>query len=427
MRAMVQNTVHLDGARVTRAQCLGDPGAGLQVAQDAMMLGRLAIGAACVGGMKRSLQLLLRYARRRTISTGRLLDNPVVLERIGAVSAAAAALESLVGHIAGRLDRGEEVPVDAYVACKIAGSEWVWRAADDLVQFLGGRGYIETNVGAQLLRDARVTRILEGPTEALGMYLGSRVVNDGDAIRRFLEGLGAAPVAARLAAAAGDIHARCLDRPRFGDGPDARRLAYALIGQVATDAVLLAATPRTAAPHGRTWAEQRFAASIAAALERSSGNGFRLDGTEAGSLVDAYAASIGDIEQSRAGEDHDLDALLRRGDGTRPLPHVAPAASPDSAPPVSASSGSPPAPVRVDAAAIERFIARWVAKELKLPDTSIDPGRSFFDYGLDSVTTVMLTASLEEWLHLELNPEVLYDVPVIRRCAAHLAQLQLPA
>lgn len=427
MRGMVQNAIYLEGARVTRAQCLGDVGAGMKVAQDAMMQGRLWIGAACVGGMKRCLQLLVRYAGRRSISTGRLLDNPVLLERAGVLSAALGALESLVTHIAQRLDRGEEVPVDAFVVCKTAGSEWFWRAADDLVQFLGGRGYIETNIAAQLLRDARVTRILEGPTEALGMFLGSRVVNDGAPLHRFLaEDLGATTLSARLAGVAEEIHARCTSgKPRFGGGADARRWAYALIGQVATDAVLLAATRRRAAGHSLAWAEQRFEASVAVALAQSSENGFRLDAAELSSLVYGYAASIGDIEQSLAGEDHALDEMLRREDGLRSKPQAAAAVAARREAPTAAAHLEPAsAPAHIDAAAIERFIVHWLAVELKLPEASIDPSRSLFNYGLDSVTTVMLAVSLEEWLALEINPEIVYDISVIRRFAAHLAERQ---
>ena len=110
MRAMVQNTVHFDGARVTHAQRLGETGGGMRVAQDAMLQGRLAIGAAAVGGIKRCLQLLVRYAERRTISTGRLLDNPALLDRAAAVGSALAGLDALVATIGDRLDRGVEVP-----------------------------------------------------------------------------------------------------------------------------------------------------------------------------------------------------------------------------------------------------------------------------------------------------------------------------
>jgi alkylation response protein AidB-like acyl-CoA dehydrogenase/acyl carrier protein len=429
MRGMVQNTIHLDGARVTRGQCLGEIGGGMRVAQGAMMQGRLAIGAACVGGMKRSLQLLVRYADRRSIATGRLLDNPVLLERVSASSAALAGIESLVAHVAQRLDDGVDVPVDAFVVCKIAGSEWLWRAADDLVQFLGGRGYIETNVAAQLLRDARVTRILEGPTEALGAFLGSRVLHDGAALHEFLSrGLGAPAVSSRLADAAREIDARCTSgRCRFGDGPgDARRWSHALIGQVALDAVLFAAMPRGGPSYRLAWAEQRFEASIAAAFARSDANAFHAGAADLQSAVDGYVASIGDVEQSLAGEDHALDWMLRRTDTTRPGVDRTTASMPPAVEaPVPADPTSFRAPV--DAVSVERFIVSHVARALKLPQASIDPDRSFFDYGLDSVTTVMLAASLEDWLGLTINPELIYDIPVIRRFAVHVAQHQAGA
>ena len=427
MRGMVQNTIYLDGVRVTRSQCLGEPASGMKVAQGAMMQGRLAIGAACVGGMKRSLQLLARYAERRQISTGRLVDNPVLLERVGAISAALSGVDGLVNSIAARLDKGVDVPGDALIVCKVAGSEWLCRAADDLVQFLGGRGYIETNVATQLWRDARVTRILEGPSEALNMFLGSRVLNDGGALHEFLKGLGAADVSARLEAVAQAIHARCTSGQfRFGDGPaDRRRWAYALIGHVATDAVLLAATPQTGPNHCRPWAEQRFEASIATALAQASEEGYRFTGDDFSRLAGEYRSSIGDIEQSLDGEDTSLDQMLRRAERPsakqeKPTPLVDVVVTEQPAGPEPRPEPPTAKPV-IDAGAIEQFLIAEVALALKLQKSSIDPTRSLLYYGVDSVTTVMLAANLEDWLQLSINPEIVYNLPVIRQLATELA------
>jgi acyl carrier protein len=60
-----------------------------------------------------------------------------------------------------------------------------------------------------------------------------------------------------------------------------------------------------------------------------------------------------------------------------------------------------------------------------LPEGSVDSRRSFFDYGLDSVTTVMLGARLEEWQRIEVNPELPYEVPMIARFAQELARRKL--
>ncbi|MEO1593250.1 MAG: AMP-binding protein, partial [Cyanobacteria bacterium J06632_22] len=207
MRGMVQNAVFLENVPVEAAQMLGTSGAGMVVAQDAMMYGRLAIAAASVGGMKRCAQLMLRYSQRRTISTGKLLENPVTLTRLDWVTSAIAALDSLVTVIAQRLDREQPVPEELYAVCKIVGPEFYWQTADDLVQCLGGRGYIETNMAPQILRDARILRIFEGPTEALAMYLGARVLCQPATLRNFFIELNLQPLADELFEAVEQISA----------------------------------------------------------------------------------------------------------------------------------------------------------------------------------------------------------------------------
>ena len=64
----------------------------------------------------------------------------------------------------------------------------------------------------------------------------------------------------------------------------------------------------------------------------------------------------------------------------------------------------------------------WLAQELKLPAGTVKPTDSFFDYGLDSVTVIMLTASLEDWLGCSLIPEIAYDYPVISALAQQVVR-----
>ena len=51
---------------------------------------------------------------------------------------------------------------------------------------LGGRGYIEINGASQILRDVRMLRILEGPTENLYSYLGTAMAKAAGAGRAIL-------------------------------------------------------------------------------------------------------------------------------------------------------------------------------------------------------------------------------------------------
>ena len=327
MRGMVQNFIHLNDVRVGSVHVLGEPRAGMEAAQDAMLYTRLAIGAMCVGGMKRCAQLMLRYATRRDIGTGRLLDNPVTLARLSDLTAAIAAFETLVARIAELLDDGYLVPAEAYVACKTAGPELLWKAADNLVQLLGGRGYIETNIAAQILRDARVFRIFEGPTETLNMFLGSRVLHRSAELHQFLcNGLGAPAVSDSLRDAAERIQARWWSEPTApsSDGPSALRWASMLIGEVATSAILLAAvqgavkrTPSNQLRRAVEWARSQFDQTLERALTGTPVEPVLLNANEATSLISSYAETIGDLEQTLAGEDRALDELLRRKETTR--------------------------------------------------------------------------------------------------------------
>ena len=186
MRGMVQNTIYLEGAIVTKDYQLGLEGHGMQVAQDAMMLGRLGISALSLGGMKRCLQLILRYSEKRIISSGKLLDNKVTLMYISDIVYAIIALENIIEVIVNRIDNNEFIPNELFAICKIFGSEFLWGASDKLVQLLGGRGYIETNIAPQMLRDARVFRIFEGPTETLYCFIGAKLLNNPEEIYTFL-------------------------------------------------------------------------------------------------------------------------------------------------------------------------------------------------------------------------------------------------
>ena len=308
LRGMVQNAVWLDDAPVHASHLLGPVGTGMDVAQEAMTITRLAIGVEALGAMKRALQLMHRYASQREVATGRLLDNPVTLARVSASAAAVTALEALVDTVCRRLDEGRVVPPEAFIACKVGGSERLWETVDGLVQVLGGRGYIESTLVPQLLRDARVFRIFEGPTETLHHFLGVRALYQGAELHRFLiEGLGAR-VSDRLREAADLVNARwSRGAVSAADRVAGSRWACSLIGEAALDAVLWAAVDSDAQAAPRL--EARFEDTVRRALTQAPG-GLRADAATA--IVSSYAETIGDVEQTLPGEDRDLDPLLRR-------------------------------------------------------------------------------------------------------------------
>lgn len=433
MRGMVQNFVYLEDVPVGAVNLLGEPGAGMEAGQDAMLYTRLAIGAMSVGGMKRCAQLMHRYAIRRDIGTGRLLDNPVTLARLSDLTAAITAFETLVARIAELLDDGYFVPAEAYVACKTAGPELLWKAADNLVQILGGRGYIETNIASQILRDARVFRIFEGPTETLNMFLGSRVLHQSDELHEFLcSGLGAIAISDSLRDAAQQIQARWSESTApFSDRPSAMRWASMLIGEVATSAIMLAAvqgivnlTPSSRLRRAADWAQQQFDQTLARALSGAAVESMLLNANQTTDLISSYAEAIGELEQTLAGEDDALDGLLRRNPSAASpsqMTNLAGAITPEvkSSAPDSRTSNH-------TAESIETWLAKWLAKwladELGMELDTIDTRKSFVQYNLNSVAAKRLTDDLEVWLGRQLSGRAVWDYPSIKVLAQHLAK-----
>lgn len=176
LRGIVQNQVRLDGVVVSMRDMLGQPGQGMEVANTAMQLGRLGIGAISIGALKRVLQLALLFTTRRQIAAKPLADRFAVRAALRDCDAEIAFFEAVLTALARRMDAGQPLPEYFAVALKIISTERAWRWADFAVQIAGGRGYDEANQLARLLRDVRILRIFEGPTETLQAYLGTTLL-----------------------------------------------------------------------------------------------------------------------------------------------------------------------------------------------------------------------------------------------------------
>ena len=72
-------------------------------------------------------------------------------------------------------------------------------------------------------------------------------------------------------------------------------------------------------------------------------------------------------------------------------------------------------------AAIRDWCVEYLARTLDLPDHTVDPEMTFARLGLDSANSVFLIVELEDWLGLELTPDLLFEHPTIGELAWHLA------
>lgn len=432
MRAMVQNSVHLRDVAVSEAERLGRQGEGMAVAQQAMMLGRLTIAAACAGGMKRCAQLMLRYAERRQVASGRLLDQPVIQARLADIAAGVDVLHALVGRMAADLDADRPVHEAFFVACKVLAPEWYWQAVDHLMQALGGRGYIESNLVPQMMRDARVLRIFEGPTETMAAYLGGLALHQGDRLKGLVEGLPTAATGVALLDEVLQIVRR--------QGVQGRPLGASLMVEAgeAVAHLLVGAVLAPAAVPARGWIDARTRHALDRLARAAELIGGRAADVQAQGLSDlcervaGYARDIGDVEQTLGGEDHAPDAWLsRRGAdvqkefGRTGHPEAL-APAPGYATPVPTQRLAHPA--LADAAqpsitGISSWLMSWLAGRLGVSSGTLDAQAALVDQGVDSVLGVELVHAIEERFPAlgELDVTLAWNHPTVQALAEMIA------
>ncbi|NNL68028.1 MAG: acyl-CoA dehydrogenase family protein, partial [Myxococcales bacterium] len=263
MRGVIQSEISFSNVEVDESDRIGSRARGVEVGVDSMSFSRFAIAATCIGVMKRCVQMSARFAGRRQIASGRVLAHPVVRVSLAESLAEIAAAESVLGRVADDLDAGRDVALERFALCKLVASESACRVADRNVQILASRGYDEENLAPQLLRDARVTRIFEGTSEALVSFLGASALNPRSDLHAHLrDDLAAGETADRLLEACEVLRKR---PAQGGDGPWPRTWQCDLAGWAGSWALLAASLAADAArtrdaslANARDWAEARL-------------------------------------------------------------------------------------------------------------------------------------------------------------------------
>jgi acyl-CoA synthetase (AMP-forming)/AMP-acid ligase II/alkylation response protein AidB-like acyl-CoA dehydrogenase/acyl carrier protein len=424
-QGLARNTVTFDGVALSNDHVLGATGQGMPIALEAMAHSRLAVAAACLGGMKRCAQLLFHYATQRQAASGRLVAHPVTLVKLGRVTAGVTALECLVQQLSRATDSGQFVPTEAFSVCKVAAPEMLWQVVDDLVQLLGRRGYVETPHIRNLVRDAQALRSCEGPTEAMSALLGARLMDGGEQAVTTLAAvvLGAPSVAPLVSQAVAAIRARAKKSSAVSPS-NAMYWCNARAGELTTWIALLAAVegqrrdvPNPELERASNWARANIERTLSSIQSE-----FSLDSsTQDSALTDsvaAYSRSIGDA-----------DALLMWSEqSVHPLAseqHTAASEAPPSsralrskeqqegAPSVRTSSPlrdpGPPTTERE----LKAWVVSWLAQRLRVSERQIDARRSFADHGVDSLTAVELAKALSDQLGRVLDETLLWNFATI--------------
>src|SRR5689334_20655017 len=198
IRGSTQAELAYEGMQVPADHLLGVVGRGFGVAVHVLNAGRLTLAAGCTGGTKQTLQRMANYASERVQFGHPLADFEITQRKLARMASETYASDSMLGILASLVDRGD-IDFSLEAACaKVFASEMVWRAADDMVQLAGGRGYVKPYPYERMLRDSRINRIFEGANEVLRLFIALNGVQApaealkevGSALRRPLKNLG---------------------------------------------------------------------------------------------------------------------------------------------------------------------------------------------------------------------------------------------
>lgn len=193
-------SVVLENARVPVENLLYEIGRGHKVAFDLLNIGRLKLGAGCLGVCKLALREAVRYAKQRTQFGHPIASFGLIQKKLAEMAIRTYVTESMVYRTAGLIERivsgidqederaGLETAkgVEEYaVECsinKVYASEALDYVADETVQIFGGYGYIADFPAERIYRDARVNRLFEGTNEI------NRLLIPTTLLRRALQG-----------------------------------------------------------------------------------------------------------------------------------------------------------------------------------------------------------------------------------------------
>jgi butyryl-CoA dehydrogenase len=161
--------------RVPKENLLGKEGAGLVMAMAGFDHGRVGIAAQSVGILQAALDESIRYSKERVQFGAPIARQQAISWMIANMATDLSAARLLTYHAAWLKDQKQPFSKEASMA-KLFAAEAAMRHTIKAVQIQGGYGYIKGAKVERLMRDAKITEIYEGTSEAMRMVISGNVL-----------------------------------------------------------------------------------------------------------------------------------------------------------------------------------------------------------------------------------------------------------
>lgn len=171
LRASPTTQLVLNDTPVDAERVLGNEGDGFTIAMTALDAGRLGIAACAVGVAQAALDVAVEYARERTSFGVPIGEHQGVSFMLADAAAGIAAARELYLAAARRKDAAKPYATQAAMA-KLVASDMCMRVTTDMVQVLGGAGYVADYPVERYMREAKVLQIVEGTNQIQRLVIG---------------------------------------------------------------------------------------------------------------------------------------------------------------------------------------------------------------------------------------------------------------
>jgi alkylation response protein AidB-like acyl-CoA dehydrogenase len=163
--------------KVPKGNLLGKENEGFKIALSLLDPSRISVGAQCVGIAQAALDEALKYSKERVQFGQPICNFQAIQFKLADMATQIDAARLLVHRAAHIHSTGSRCSLEAAM-CKLYASEMGNRVVNEAVQIHGGYGYMKEYAVERYFRDARVTEIYEGTSEAQRIVISRLLLKD---------------------------------------------------------------------------------------------------------------------------------------------------------------------------------------------------------------------------------------------------------